>query len=263
MEERAAQTAVIVVAAGSGQRLGKGIPKAGVALAGEPLLVHALRGVLAAGVAAEICVCVPAGDEFLRGLCEALTVETAGQDGPRITVVEGGATRGASVRNALAALGPQITSVLVHDAARPLTPADVFARVAAALAAGAAAVVPAIAVADTIKAAGPAAAGMPAREKVERTLARDTLRAVQTPQGFNLAQLRAAHYDAGAPAADITAGDTTAGDVTDDAMLMERRGVEVYMVPGSELARKITTETDLLLAEALLAGPLAPRWVEG
>ncbi len=255
--EGGAKIAVIVVAAGSGERLGFGMAKAKVPLGGEPMLSHTLRGVLAADVAGQICVAVPRGDTELRGICEALGAGTAA--GPVMTVVDGGATRAESVRAALAALQPGVTSVLVQDAARPLTPAEVYHRVAGALAAGALAVIPALAVTDTVKCvapAEPAGAGI-ASEVVRSTPDRAQLRSVQTPQGFALPTLRRAHEGA----AGLTAEQAAA--LTDDAMLVEAAGVEVYVVKGSASSLKITGPWDLLLAEALLAGPLAPRWVEG
>ncbi|WP_283561773.1 2-C-methyl-D-erythritol 4-phosphate cytidylyltransferase [Paenarthrobacter sp. PH39-S1] len=255
--EGGAMIAVIVVAAGSGERLGYGMAKAKVPLGGEPMLSHTLRGVLASGVAGQICVAVPRGDAELRGLCEALGAGTG--DGPVVTVVDGGATRAASVRAALVAVQPGVTAVLIQDAARPLTPAEVYHRVAGALAAGALAVIPALAVTDTVKSVEPAqsrGAGI-AAEVVRATPDRARLRSVQTPQGFDLPTLRRAYESA----AGLTAEQTAA--VTDDAMLVEAAGVDVYVVKGSASSLKITGPWDLLLAEALLAGPLAPRWVEG
>lgn len=257
--DEGSKIAVIVVAAGSGERLGYGMPKAKVPLGGEPMLTHTLRGVLAAGVASQVCVAIPRGEDSLRGLCEAMTVETAAAGSPTITVVDGGSTRSDSVRAALAALEPDVTAVMVHDAARALTPDEVFHRVAHSLAEGALAVIPALAVVDTIKAVSPTGREEAPRapEKVRTTPARGQLRAVQTPQGFDLATLRRAHRDA------EMFTDAQAAAVTDDAMLVEAMGVDVYVVKGSARSLKITTPTDLLLAEALLAGPLAPRWVEG
>ena len=251
--------AVIVVAAGSGERLGYGMPKAKVPLGGEPMLTHTLRGVLAAGVASQVCVAIPSGDDSLRGLCEAMTAETAAQGSPSITVVDGGPTRADSVRAGMTALEPGISAVMVHDAARALTPPEVFHRVAHSLAEGALAVIPALAVVDTIKTVAATGSGEDTRapEKVRATPSRGQLRAVQTPQGFDLATLRRAHHDAEG------LSEAQAADVTDDAMLVEAMGVDVYVVHGSARSLKITTPTDLLLAEALLAGPLAPRWVEG
>ncbi|MBQ1443608.1 MAG: 2-C-methyl-D-erythritol 4-phosphate cytidylyltransferase [Renibacterium sp.] len=243
------RVAVIVVAAGSGERLGQGQPKAQATLGAEPLLAHALRGVLAARVGQLVCVVVPRGDTELRAVC-------AGID-PEIITVDGGSTRSDSVGNALAVLPESMDAVLVHDAARPLTPEEVFHRVRNALDAGAKAVIPALAVVDTIKRAQPAADPGIAPEQVHSTPQREELRAVQTPQGFDLATLRTAHEAA------TMFDDAQAAAITDDAMLVESRGVPVFLVRGSELSLKITTPTDLLIAEALLEGPAAPRWVEG
>ena len=263
-------TAVIVVAAGSGQRLGYGMPKAKVPLGGDSILTHALRGVAAAGIARQICVAIPPGDPELHALCEAFTQDLkaerrrAGHAGdgeqlPVVTIVDGGATRAESVRAALAALLPATEAVLVHDAARALTPEAVFHRVSQALAAGALAVIPVMPVVDTVKTVEPTTGGgaVIAPELVTGTAARETLRAVQTPQGFELATLRRAHE----AAASFDAGRAAA--VTDDAMLVELLGVPVYAVRGASQSLKITTPLDLIIAEGLLEGPLGARWVEG
>jgi 2-C-methyl-D-erythritol 4-phosphate cytidylyltransferase len=260
-------TAVIVVAAGSGQRLGYGMPKAKVPLGGDTILTHALRGVTAAGIAQQICVAIPPGDAELHALCDAfaqdlkaerLRAPGAGQP-PVVTIVDGGASRAESVRAALAALLPATEAVLVHDAARALTPEAVFHRVSHALAAGALAVIPAIPVVDTVKTVEPTTGdGVAiAPELVTGTAARETLRAVQTPQGFDLATLRRAHE----AAASFDAGQAAA--VTDDAMLVELLGVPVHAVRGASQSLKITTPLDLIIAEGLLEGPLGARWVEG
>ena len=261
-------TAVIVVAAGSGQRLGYGMPKAKVPLGGDSILTHALRGVAAAGIAQQICIAIPAGDTELLALCEAFTQELAagrlsapGREVqvPVVTVVDGGANRADSVRAAMAALLPDTESVLVHDAARALAPEAVFHRVAAALGAGASAVIPVMPVVDTVKTveatSGDGAAVAP--ELVTGTAPRESLRAVQTPQGFALTTLKRAHE----AAAGFDAGQ--AALVTDDAMLVELIGVPVHAVRGASQSLKITTPLDLILAEGLLEGPLGARWVEG
>jgi len=263
-------TAVILVAAGSGQRLGYGMPKAKVPLGGDSILTHALRGVAAAGIARQICIALPPGDQELRAQCEAFTAElredragaapsAAATPALEITVVDGGASRAESVRAALAALLPGTESVLVHDAARALAPEAVFHRVAAALAAGAAAVIPVMPVVDTVKTVEPThgdgAAIAP--ELVTGTAPREVLRAVQTPQGFDLATLQRAHQ----AAAGFDAAQAAA--VTDDAMLVELLGVPVHAVRGASQSLKITTPLDLILAEGLLEGPLGARWVEG
>lgn len=257
MTEPTSIYAVVLVAAGSGERLGYGMPKAKVPIGGEPMLIHALRGVLAAGFARQVVVAVPADDDELRGIVHGMTVEAASPIAPRLDVVDGGRTRALSVQAALAALDADITAVVVHDAARPLAPVEVYASITAALDAGAKAVIPALAVVDTVKTVEPASLAGAAVERVLGTPERRRLRAVQTPQGFDLATLRRAHDGAAA------LEEAAAAQVTDDAMLVEALGEPVYVVHGSPHSLKITTPTDLLLAEALLQGPLAPRWVEG
>ncbi len=251
-------TAVILVAAGSGQRLGYGMPKAAVPLGREPILLHALRGVVAAGVSSQVCVALPAGDDGLRQLCEEFREELA-DGGPLLTMVDGGATRADSVRAGLAALMDGTETVLVHDAARALTPEYVFHRVVDALAAGAEAVIPVVPVVDTVKmvaaTSGPDSDVAP--EVVTGTAAREDLRAVQTPQGFRIGTLLKAHQAAQA------LDEKEAAAVTDDAMLVETLGITVHAVRGSTQSLKITTPLDLILAEGLLEGPLGMRWVEG
>ena len=234
---------VILVAGGSGQRLGYGIPKAQVPLSGVALLAHALQGVEDAGVANAVSVAVPAGDTIMRALCRDADLSVP------CTVVDGGATRSDSVRAALDALPADLDAVLVHDAARALAPPEVFRRVAGALAAGASAVIPAVPVTDTIKSAAPTSpehSGI-ASHRVTGTPDRSSLRAVQTPQGFDAALLRRAHQAAAQFSAEQAAA------ITDDAMLAESLGAVVYVVEGSERSLKITTPLDLLLAEAVLA----------
>jgi 2-C-methyl-D-erythritol 4-phosphate cytidylyltransferase len=215
---------LIVPAAGRGERLGAGVPKALLPLAGQPLLVHAVRGALSSRVVGVVVVAAPADRVAeVRGLLAAEVAE--------LRVVSGGDDRRESVARALAELPPEVDTVLVHDAARCLTPPAVFAAVAAALAGGAAAVVPAVPVADTVK--------QVAHGVVVGTPDRDTLRAVQTPQGFRRDVLERAHA-------------TEPGAATDDAGLVERLGFEVRVVAGHEEAFKITRSLDLVLAEAIL-----------
>ncbi len=257
-EVKAGSCAVVIVAAGSGQRLGHGVPKARVPLGNEAMLVHAVRGVLKAGIAAQICIAIPAEDPELLTLCQRLGAEAANA-GLTFSVVDGGAQRSDSVYAALAEIAVGVTTVMIHDAARPLTPSGVFNRVAAALRDGAKAVIPALAVSDTIKTVAPT--NLPATgagvEKVVGTPPRSQLRAVQTPQGFELETLRRAYAHA------LTLDEDAAARITDDAMLVEAIGEEVYVVQGSTHSFKITTPMDLLLAEAMLEGPLRPRWIEG
>jgi 2-C-methyl-D-erythritol 4-phosphate cytidylyltransferase len=152
-----------------------------------------------------------------------------------------------------------IEAVLVHDAARALTPESVFHRVTDALAAGAAAVIPAVAVVDTVKtvAATTGKDASLAPEVVTGTAPREELRAVQTPQGFHLETLLKAHEAA------RSLDQKSSAAVTDDAMLVEMLGIPVHVVRGSTQSLKITTPLDLIFAEGLLEGPLGARWVEG
>nr|QZS07517.1 hypothetical protein [Micromonospora endolithica] len=217
--------AVLVPAAGAGVRLGPGAPKALRLLGGEPLLVHAVRRIAAAPSVHTVVVAAPAADvDSVRAMLAPVAP---------VTVVPGGAERQASVAAALAAVptGPEI--VLVHDAARALTPPELVESVAAAVRAGHDGVIPVLPVVDTVK-------EVDAGERVLGTVDRAALRAVQTPQGFRRSVLTAAHEAAGDP-------------LTDDAGLVEKLGVPVVCVPGSELALKITRPFDLALAEHLLA----------
>jgi 2-C-methyl-D-erythritol 4-phosphate cytidylyltransferase len=215
--------AVLVPAAGSGVRLGPGGPKALRELAGEPLLVHAVRRVRAAASVAQIVVAAPA---------DSVVAVRALLAGTPVLVVAGGASRQQSVAAALAAADPALGIVLVHDAARALAPPELIERVAAAVRAGSPAVIPVLPMVDTIKQVDDS--GL-----VAGTVDRAVLRAVQTPQGFRRDVLVAAH----AAAVD---------EHTDDAGLAEKLGVPVQTVPGDEAALKITRPLDLILAEHLL-----------
>ena len=216
--------AVLVPAAGAGLRLGPGGPKALRLLAGEPLLVHAVRRVAAAPSVRMIVVAAPAAEvEAVRELLAPVAP---------VTVVAGGAERQESVSLALAAVPDEIGIVLVHDAARALTPPQLIESVAAAVRQGHPAVIPVLPVVDTIKEVGPG-------EVVLGTVDRSVLRSVQTPQGFRHDVLAAVHASAADP-------------LTDDAGLVEKAGLPVTCVPGSDLALKITRPLDLVLAEALL-----------
>ncbi|SKC39383.1 2-C-methyl-D-erythritol 4-phosphate cytidylyltransferase [Krasilnikoviella flava] len=241
-------TLAILTAAGSGTRLGRDLPKALVELAGFPLVLHAARRLASSGVVDALVVTCPAGlDTAVRDV----VAQDPHVDVP-VRVVEGGATRQASVATGLALAGPDDDVVLVHDAARPLAPPLLVRRVAAAVRAGHRAVVPGLPVTDTVKQvappspAGAGAAGGPDVERVVETPDRALLRAVQTPQGFDRALLERAHAQGAvrASAEGLAA--------TDDAGLVEALGEAVHVVAGEEAAMKITTERDLLVARLLL-----------
>lgn len=216
-------TGLLLVAAGSGQRLGATVPKALVEVAGDTMIGHCLRTVTRVDRLDDVVVVAPAAH------ATSLTAQMASRF-PGVRVVVGGSTRDASVRQGLAALSADTDFVLIHDAARPFVPAEVFERVLDALAQGANAVVPAVPVADTIKVVHEGV--------VDRTLARDELMAVQTPQGFRRSTLVAAH-------------DHREVAVTDDAMLIEQAGGTVRVVQGSAHSLKITTEFDLRMADVI------------
>lgn len=220
--------ACILVAAGRGERLGDSRPKAFAEVGGHPLLWHAVQAVSRSTTVSHVVAVVPAGYEDHAG---RLLPPGVG------SVVVGGDTRQSSVARGLAALPPEVEVVLVHDAARCLAPSELHDAVAAHVSNGRDAVVPGLAVVDTLKQVDGAG-------RVTATADRSRLRAVQTPQGFRRAVLARAH-DAG-----TERGDT---DAPDDGWLVEQLGVAVHVVPGHEDAFKITRAQDLLLAEAVLA----------
>lgn len=265
------RSTLLIVAAGSGSRLQAGLHKALVELGdGRSMLQHCLDSVARASEAAEldlagIVVVVPADADAAEPL-ERVCRDFAAQSGLTVDTVPGGAERADSVRAGLATVRAGAVSdrtggpfgrhaVLVHDAARPFVPPSVFRAVTAALEAGAAAVVPGLPVVDTIKTVSVPDAAPPGTELdaeegsgldhdpewVTGTPSRSTLRAVQTPQGFDLTALEAAHRAAAGGSA-----------LTDDAMVMEAAGHRVAVVPGDPLGFKVTTPLDLVLARALL-----------
>jgi 2-C-methyl-D-erythritol 4-phosphate cytidylyltransferase len=213
----------LIVAAGRGERLGAGGPKALITVAGRPMLewsVAALRQVAAVDA---IVVALPAGRL------------DAAPDGT--VAVAGGLTRSESVRAALAAAGGMAEVVIVHDAARALvTPALFIEAVDELERCGADAVVAAAPVTDTIKQVGDGS------RSVELTLDRSQLWAVQTPQVFRRAALERA----------LTASPEMLAAATDDAWLIEQQGGTVAVLPSSPENFKITTPLDLRLAELLL-----------
>ena len=232
-------TAIIVVAAGSGTRLGAGAPKALVGIDERSILRHALDGVFAAAPM-QVIVVAPAGFE---GEAESELVAAAGDRADFGRVVTGGATRQLSVAAGLAALWADVTRVLVHDAARALTPSAQIDAVVRAVA-GDAGAIPVLPVVDTLKRVGGAA--------VTGGVDRSELAAAQTPQGFPRLPLEAAYATALASGIEYT----------DDAALYAAAGHDVHHIPGSERAFKITTPADLERARQLLgavaSGPVIP-----
>jgi len=198
---------------------------------------HAVRGLASAEAVELVVVAAPPDDvDHVAGLLERFA------DLAQVVVVAGGATRSTSVLRALETLPDGVDVVLVHDAARALTPAALVESVDAAVRAGHPAVIPALPVVDTIKSL--ATHPEKALPEVTSTVDRASLRAVQTPQGFRRDVLDAAYRAAVAE---------SRLDATDDAGLVEAVGQPVAVVAGDERAFKITRPLDLLLADALLS----------
>jgi 2-C-methyl-D-erythritol 4-phosphate cytidylyltransferase/2-C-methyl-D-erythritol 2,4-cyclodiphosphate synthase len=209
------KVALLIPAAGSGERFGAPIPKALVQLNGRTLIEHAVLNL--GPIATQIIVAAPVGFEadFRKILGDA------------VTVVTGGSTRTKSVKIALESISPETEYVLVHDAARPLASSELGQRVIDALAAGDVAVIPALSVTDTIK-------EVDASNYVVSTPNRERLRAVQTPQGFARETLVKAHMQ------NIEA--------TDDGALVEAMRGKVKLIEGENRALKITNPEDLASA---------------
>ncbi|SFR72917.1 2-C-methyl-D-erythritol 2,4-cyclodiphosphate synthase [Agromyces sp. CF514] len=222
--------AVILVAAGSGTRLGRAEPKAFVPLGDSTILGVALDAVLGMREAPHIVVVAPA-DRVAE--VRARFADVAAAASAPFDVVPGGASRHESVAAGLEVLPHVVDTVLVHDAARPLTPSLVFDEVAAAVRARGHGVVPGLPVVDTIK-------RVEGRRIVE-TVDRSRLSAVQTPQGFPREDLDDA-FQAADPSVEFT----------DDAAIAAAAGIEIDLVPGDARAFKITVPEDLRRAERLV-----------
>ena len=234
----------LVAAAGRGTRLGADIPKAYVQLRGRSLLERSVTAMETSEIVDHIGVIVsPDMEPLARRLLR----------GHDVQFIHGAGERADSVWEGLQALSLDDATVLIHDAARALTPPGMIARVARSVLDGAHAVVPVLPVADTIKQVsddGSTVLGTPDRA---------SLRAVQTPQGFDLATLRAANEKYFSQVGSAASGATSAGPAaghpgftaTDDASLMEWFGVPVTTVQGDPMAFKITTPIDLVLAERI------------
>ncbi|MEE2768395.1 MAG: 2-C-methyl-D-erythritol 4-phosphate cytidylyltransferase [Actinomycetota bacterium] len=205
----------IVVAAGQGDRFGG--DKQVADLSGRPVLTHSVT--VASKVSDGVVVVTAASRQA------AVTDLMRGFD-PLPKVVPGGPTRSSSVRSGLAAVPKKATVVLVHDGARPLASVDLFRRVVAGVADGADAVVPGVAVSDSL------------RKVCGGVLDRETVIAVQTPQGFSARSLRDAHR--------------SGGEVSDDATLVEAAGGRVVVIDGETNNLKITVPLDLAVAELLI-----------
>ncbi|MFM1967680.1 MAG: hypothetical protein RL590_537 [Actinomycetota bacterium] len=208
-------SAAIIAGAGMGHRLGADIPKALIQLDGITLVERAFAAL--SKVVDEIVITAPAGyEEQFRQIV-----------GESAKVITGGVLRSDSVNLALNALSPSIKYVLVHDAARALASSDLASRVLQELESGTSAVIPVLNVVDTIK-------EVDRDGYVRSTPDRAALRAVQTPQGFEVSVLRRAHE--------------ASADATDDAALVEAIGIKVKTILGEARAMKITNPEDLAVA---------------
>ncbi|WP_394552840.1 2-C-methyl-D-erythritol 4-phosphate cytidylyltransferase [Agromyces sp. MMS24-JH15] len=225
----ASTVAVIVVAAGSGLRLGHPEPKAFVPLGDGTILSTAVDSILGMREIPHLVLVVPADrvDE-----ARAVFGPVADRVGAPLDVVDGGTTRQDSVAKGIAVLPHLVDTVLVHDAARPLTPALLFDEVVAAVRSRGHGIVPALDVVDTVKRVGGGG-------RVLDTVDRSTLKAVQTPQGFPREALERAYVEA-------------VGEHTDDASIAAAAGIPVDVVPGDARAFKVTVPSDLARAERLV-----------
>ncbi len=235
---------MVVAAAGSGERLGAGGPKAFVPLAGRPMVEWSLRAFAGCEGVAAVVLAVPPGSPGQHP--DIRQVGPAA--GPETVVVEGGATRAESVSNALAQVETDL--VAIHDAARPLVTAELLEGLVADLEAdpGADAVIAAAAVVDTVKRGGERSNRQKGvsetqnRHLVSETLDRSTLWAAQTPQVFRTAALRKA----------LEVDEATRNAATDEAMLIESAGGTVLLHETGAPNLKVTTPADLRIAELLL-----------
>lgn len=222
---------VAVPAAGSGARMGAGIPKQYLPLAGKPLAEHTLAALLAVAQLRETVVAIAPGDPHWPALAPALRA--------RVRVVDGGATRAASVANALRGFSRRPDPgdwVLVHDMARPCVRPGRIAAMLRELDADPVGGLLALPLADTLKRAD-------AAQRVAATVPRDALWRAQTPQVFRFALLERALDEA------LASGE----EITDEAMAIERLGLQPRLLPGSEDNIKVTRPEDLALAEYHLA----------
>ncbi len=224
------RVAVIVLGAGTGVRLGHEDPKAFVDLGGQPILARALQSVFAMKERPQVIVTAP---HSYVPMARQVAMSVRGYDRIDLTVIAGGETRQLSVTAALRELGDSCEAVLVHDAARPLTPTVIFDAIASEVLETGVAVIPGLPVADTIK-------RIDDDGVVMETINRTELAAVQTPQGFPREQLESAHAAA-------------RREYTDDAALVAAAGHPVAVIAGDQLAFKITTAWELRQAEALLS----------
>jgi 2-C-methyl-D-erythritol 4-phosphate cytidylyltransferase len=232
----------VVVAAGSGERLGRGVPKAFVELAGRPMLAWSLAALASSPVDRIVVVAPPTHLDRATTILEQAGVE------PGAIVVPGGATRQESVRSGLDAVRADAQAVVCHDAARPMAGPELFAAVLAAVRPGGGPDAPEVHGAVPV---------LPSPDTVKRirdglvleTIPRAEVGLAQTPQAFLAEPLREAHRRA----------EEEGWQVTDDAMLVEALGYRVVAVPGVGWNFKVTSQDDLRRAESMILD-VAAEW---
>ncbi len=228
MEE--VRVVAVVVAAGSGTRLGGKVPKALLSVGGRPLVVVAVEGALASPMISSVIVAAPPGFESqVREACASLVGS--------VVVVTGGDTRQRSVASGMDAADAGAGVVVVHDAARPFASAVLFASVVEAVRAGADAAVPVLPLVDTVKRVRDGS--------IVGTEPRDELALAQTPQACRAQLLRDA----------LAKADEAGLDFTDDAGLLEWAGASIRTVAGEPRNFKVTTPEDLARADRILGDP--------
>lgn len=239
-QELSGTIGVVVVAAGRGERAGASVegPKQYRHIGGKPVIWHTLRLFLDWPKTGPIVVVIHPED---RSLLDAAIADLPGRK--RLAIVTGGATRQVSVLNGLRALRERgIEHVMIHDGVRPFADEALLERIAAELAAGKPAVLPAVPVSDTIKRGD--ASGV-----VTGTVPRKDLFAAQTPQSFHYATVLAAHE---------RAANEDAADFTDDASIAEWAGIPVQLIEGAIDNVKLTVQRDIAMADEKLRGVALP-----
>ncbi|MEY4366878.1 MAG: hypothetical protein RLZ28_293 [Actinomycetota bacterium] len=229
--------AVVLVAAGRGERLGARVPKAFVELAGQTLIEHSIRRIFKVDGVTQLIIAAPSShlaeaESIVKALVSEFSATTERLADLKVTVIAGGDTRQQSISNSLSALADGTEVVLVHDSARALTPSTVFERVARSVLETGLATIPVMPIVDTIKRIS--------GDVVLETVDRQTLRIAQTPQGFQAFELLEAYR-------------TASEDFTDDSSLVQSVGATLRFVDGDPAAIKITTPNDLVIAKSLLA----------
>lgn len=222
---------VILVGAGSGERLAAGVPKAFVELGQKTLLERTVETVLSLDGPGHLVLVVPESHAAeALALLETQTQRTGAAWSTNVAL--GGAQRHFSVMNGLAQMPEWVDIVLVHDVARPLAPAKLFEDVARAVRQRQRAVVPVLPIVDTVKRVDDEGVIL---ETVDRT----NLVSSQTPQGFLMAELQSAY-------------EQVRHEMTDDAAVAQAAGFVVTTIPGSAQAHKLTTQADVQLLKWML-----------